>query len=184
MAKTYGTVVICQRCSLKHLSQTNVTHGMTDSILYKRWKSMITRCSPTRPRPVRKNYFERGIGVCPEWLEFESFMHWSLENGFSPELEIDRIDNDKGYSPDNCRWTTHSVNQCNKRRRRLKTHCIRGHELSGENLYFVPKTGSRMCRQCHNILSAISRKKSSTSGSGRRCARGDPRSCLYRDASF
>ena len=70
-----------------------------------------------------KNYGGRGIKVCPEWREsFEAFHDWAMANGYDEnaprgQCTIDRIDNDKGYSPDNCRWVSMAVQNTNKRRK-------------------------------------------------------------------
>lgn len=63
-----------------------------------------------------KNYGGRGITVCTEWDSFEPFLEWSLLNGWEDGIELDRVDNDKGYSPDNCRWTTRKENINNRRK--------------------------------------------------------------------
>lgn len=60
-------------------------------------------------------YGARGITVCEEWISSPArFIAWAISNGYDPSLQIDRIDNNKGYSPDNCRWATISQNQNNK----------------------------------------------------------------------
>lgn len=75
--------------------------------------NMVQRC--TNPNSNMYPYYGgRGISICPEWRKQKNFETWALENGYCPGLTIDRIDNDKGYSPDNCRWVTYKVN-CNNR---------------------------------------------------------------------
>ena len=75
---------------------------------------MIERCMENNID--RDCYFDRGITVCDEWLgSFKAFEKWALENGYEKSLNIDRIDNNKGYSSDNCRFVTPRINQNNKR---------------------------------------------------------------------
>jgi len=77
--------------------------------LYRRWDGMHKRCNdPHNPR-----YGGRGIQVCAEWAVFERFYVWAMSHGFSPELEIDRINNDGGYCPQNCRYVTKLLQQNN-----------------------------------------------------------------------
>lgn len=80
--------------------------------LHNIWNNMKDRCR-NKNSPVYYRYGGRGITVCDEWNNsFDSFKEWALKNGYSDELTIDRIDNDQGYSPDNCRWTDMKT-QCN-----------------------------------------------------------------------
>lgn len=61
-------------------------------------------------------YGGKGIDICEEWLNsVDSFIEWSLNNGYESELTIDRIDGSKGYSPDNCRWVDWKTQANNKR---------------------------------------------------------------------
>lgn len=86
-------------------------------ILRSKWGSMITRC--TNPNnPNYKNYGGRGITVCEEWRKFANFFEWSLKNGYKPGLSIDRIDSNKDYCPDNCRYITLEEQQRNRRNNR------------------------------------------------------------------
>lgn len=80
--------------------------------LYQIFQGMKDRCYNVNSSHY-KTYGARGITVCDEWLEnggVQNFISWSLDNGYDDKLTLDRIDNDKGYSPDNCQWVTRSFN--------------------------------------------------------------------------
>lgn len=108
-------------CLFRELRDSQRVHNASESVLYSRWRSMIGRCC--YPSSVGyKKYGARGITVCDQWREsYESFRLWATENGFSQELEIDRIDNNLGYSPDNCRFVTRAANMRNRRNTRYIT---------------------------------------------------------------
>lgn len=74
---------------------------------------MKVRCN--KPSHVRfARYGGRGIVVCEAWQAFEPFAEWALANGYSDELQIDRIDNSGNYEPENCRFVTPAVNMANR----------------------------------------------------------------------
>lgn len=97
-------------------------HNESQTNLYALWRGMIKRC--TYPKsPNYKYYGERGIKVCSEWeADYLIFKEWALKNGYKAGLSIDRIDNNKGYCPDNCRWTTFKEQGANKRNNILWTY--------------------------------------------------------------
>jgi len=91
-------------------------HGMHNTRLYRIHKSMMERCGHMGTRHKWAMYYQdRGISVCQEWQDRNIFFSWALANGYQDNLELDRIDNYKGYQPDNCRWVTHLVNMRNRR---------------------------------------------------------------------
>lgn len=93
------------------------THGMTETRLYTIWTDMKQRCNNPRD-PFFSDYGGRGIKVCEEWeTDFSMFYTWAISHGYSIMLTIDRVNNDRGYSPDNCRWVTFEKQANDKRRR-------------------------------------------------------------------
>lgn len=96
-------------------------HGLSGTRLYNIWKNAISRCNDSSD-PKYASYGARGITFYEPWIEhFEYFFEWAMRNGYSDGLQIDRIDNEKGYSPDNCRWVTQTENANNKRTNRCIT---------------------------------------------------------------
>ena len=96
------------------INKQKITHGRSNSRFYKTWKHMVGRCSNPNNKDY-KDYGGRGITVCEEWLDVANFVAWAEST--HPNMEgytLDRIDNDKGYSPENCTWsdkTTQAINQ-------------------------------------------------------------------------
>ena len=84
-------------------------------------RNMLRRCYNPSDASFN-NYGGRGIQVCSAWLKSrDAFTAWALTNGHEIGLTLDRRDNDKNYSPSNCRWVTMKVQQLNKRTNRLLT---------------------------------------------------------------
>lgn len=125
------------RCSCgneKYIYANNLNSGMTKSCgcllkksnkaskrLVQIFSDMKQRCYNKRNKAY-KNYGNRGITICKEWLENnETFYDWAMENGYKDNLTIDRIDNNEGYKPNNCRWVTIKTQQNNKRNNRKIT---------------------------------------------------------------
>lgn len=90
-------------------------HGFKKTRLYRCWADMKRRCL-TPGNSSFKWYGERGISVCIEWLDFDVFKNWALQNSYSDNLTIDRIDVNGNYEPGNCRWITIQEQQKNKRK--------------------------------------------------------------------
>jgi len=106
----------CLPCALR---ERNSTHGLSGHPLYMRLKNIEARCR--YPSATNYKYYGgRGISVCREWLDDpRTFIRWAEENGYEPGLEVDGIDNDGNYEPNNCRLLDHRHNS--QRRRGVKT---------------------------------------------------------------
>ena len=81
--------------------------------IYQTWCNMKKRCYYKKAN-MAKYYGSKGIIMCDEWLNFDNFEMWALKNGYQDDLQIDRINNDDGYSPVNCRWVTAKVQSNNR----------------------------------------------------------------------
>lgn len=119
---TSGNTKMCKECANIQLSKNKTTHGMSKTRIYKEWAGMIQRC--TNPKNTSyERYGAKGVTVCDEWLDdFMNFYNWAMANGYRDDLTIDRIDNEKGYSPDNCRWATEKEQAYNKKSNRNLTY--------------------------------------------------------------
>lgn len=117
-------------------------HGMCYTRFYRIWAGMITRCHNTKDQTYQR-YGERGIKVCDEWREdFRNFKK-DMEDSYSDGLQIDRIDNSKGYSKENCRWV--NLKQQARNKSNVKFYHYKGKtgtlgdfaEMIGEQRHFL-----------------------------------------------
>jgi len=104
---------VCKKCSNK--DKIIFGDSYKDSIgfyLRKIHSGVKGRCT----NPKNKDYEKYSkLGIYQPWMDYSVFRHWALTNGYKPGLTIDRVDNNKGYYPNNCRWTTKSIQAQNTR---------------------------------------------------------------------
>lgn len=96
----------------------NYKHGFTGTPEFDAWRNMLKRCTNPNARSYH-NWGGRGIKICDRWLEsFENFLA-DMGKRPHPKLSLERIDNDKGYEPSNCKWATRKEQNNNKRGKKL-----------------------------------------------------------------
>lgn len=113
-----GGVTSCPICGTAKnrvgASERLIKHGLRNKNkrLYAAWKAIISRC--TYPGDTDYKYYGAvGIDYADEWNEFPAFYEWAMSHGYRDDLTIDRIDNSRGYYPDNCRWENNKVQAVN-----------------------------------------------------------------------
>lgn len=114
-------VISCGCYKDENTAKRSKTHGMSKTRLYHIWGLMKKRCND--PHSINyERYGGRGITVCDEWQKSsDAFLEWALSHGYREDLTLDRIENDKGYSPENCRWATAKEQGRNQRTNRRLT---------------------------------------------------------------
>ncbi|BAZ71379.1 hypothetical protein NIES4106_61760 (plasmid) [Fischerella sp. NIES-4106] len=117
-----GNTLSCGCFKLTH----GLKHGLTNTPTYRCWSDIKTRCSNSKSRNY-SNYGGRGITICDRWLSFENFLTdmGEVPNGYS----IERIDNSKGYCPNNCKWASKSEQSINRRKQKDTTSRFKGVSL-------------------------------------------------------
>lgn len=90
-------------------------HGMNGTRIYQCWGDMKRRCYNQNAESY-KHYGGRGIEVCAEWHDFQTFYDWATKNGYSDDLTIERVDVNGNYEPSNCTWIPKSEQPKNRRR--------------------------------------------------------------------
>ncbi len=105
-----GLTNSCGCINSKAVTKRNTTHGESRTRLYYIWQGMIYRCG--NPNAIGfEHWGGKGISVCTEWRNsYENFRDWAMSNGYSDNLEIDRINPNGNYEPKNCQWITKSEN--------------------------------------------------------------------------
>ena len=109
-----GHTKSCGCLEIETKKTNNLKHGLRHHPLYTTWLNIKDRCN--NPNNTHyKNYGKRGIKICKDWSDdFKSFYDWAINNGYKEGLSIERLDVNKGYSPDNCSWIPFNEQERNK----------------------------------------------------------------------
>lgn len=124
-----GKSANCGCKNAQRIAKLRRTHGQSNTRLYNIWQVMHARCGDI----TNKDYGGRGISVCRQWQQFEPFHDWAMANGYADHLSIDRVDNNKGYFPQNCRWASAKTQSRNRRFVALTSDGRPGPEVAEEN---------------------------------------------------
>lgn len=108
---TYLLRDITKSCGKSSCRNKVITHGKSNTKLYMVWCGIKNRIN----NPTGANKCYEGITLCEEWHDFQVFYDWSMDNGYTEGMSIDRIEGHLGYSPNNCRWTDKVVQAQNRK---------------------------------------------------------------------
>lgn len=118
----------CQR-SIRN-AKHSTKHGLAKTRLYHIFQGMKVRCYNKNDHSYPR-YGQRGITICDEWMkDITKFVEWANKNGYKDGLSIDRIDPNKGYFPENCRWVNFKIQANNKTNNKLVTFNGETHTVS------------------------------------------------------
>lgn len=141
-------------CMRKRYTNAHELHGLSRSRIYRTYYGMLYRCYSESDSRY-SSYGGRGITVCDEWrgtYGFINFYNWAMENGYSDDLTIDRIDVNGNYEPSNCRWATREQ-QCNNQRTNV-FYSVHGETLQMKQIvekYHISETTLRSRMKRMNI---------------------------------
>lgn len=124
-----GSTKSCGCLKTERIAKLKYRHGASRTRIYRIWCAMLARCK-CEGKPSQKNHGQRGISVCDEWKDFETFCEWAMANNYRDNLSIDRIDNNGDYCPENCHWATPKQQANNTRRNRMIEYNGETHTLS------------------------------------------------------
>lgn len=146
--------------STERIVALNTKHGKSHTRLFCVWSSMIDRCES--PKSISfPHYGAKGISICDEWRnDFEAFYEWAMSQGYDPlakrgEYTIDRIDNNKGYSPDNCRLANYREQADNRRSTRFFEYGDKRMNLADWARYYGRSKGAFESMSDEDILRKI-----------------------------
>lgn len=164
-----GHTKSCGCYKKERIENVNKKTGLTNTKLFYAYHNMHNRCERKNSDYYRL-YGGRGISVCEEWSGkngFENFAEWSLKNNYEDGLQIDRINNNKGYSPGNCRWVSR-IDQANNKRNTMfisvndeidtVANMARKHNVSYWNLLNYAK-GGKNCKYPNLKIEVVDGKK-------------------------
>lgn len=148
----------CLECGYEATKASRIIHGKTGTKLYKVWRAMLNRCENQKSKSF-PNYGGRGIKVSTEWHDPTVFFTWAESTGYTEGLEIDRIDTNGDYEPENCRWVKRIVNANNKRNNKLIGHNGEAKTLAEWSRFYGVsyKNLSRCLLKGYNLEDAVKR---------------------------
>lgn len=130
------------------------THGMSRGPIYQAWLSMKRRCGIIKGdlSKTKKNYINRKITVCKEWLRFKPFYEWA-KNKYHEGLVLDRKNTNGNYTPENCRFVTQKTNNQNSRRSKFWFILGRQFESAKDAAIFYSVSQTSIRNWCYGYIS-------------------------------